>query len=223
MNAVVIVAGGSGVRMKSEIPKQYMDLAGKPLIIYTIEKFLSFDPKIKIVLVMAQRHRKYWDVISISYDFDSEITVAQGGGCRYESVKNGLQYIETECVVGIHDAVRPFVHPDTINRCYSAARKHGSGIPVVAMDESVRMVNSAESSQHLDRKKLGRVQTPQVFKSEMIKKAYEQSFDPAFTDDASVFESIYRNVTLVKGNYENIKITTPLDLAMASVLISKKE
>lgn len=223
MNAVVVVAGGSGRRMGRNIPKQYLDLQGKPLIIHTLKKFLQFDPGMKVVLVMASGHRKFWDVISISYDQSSGIVVAAGGETRYDSVKNGLQYIDDGLIVGIHDAVRPFVSAETIARCYAAAGETGSGIPVMEMDESVRMIQSSNRSVHMDRLKLRRVQTPQVFKSEMIKDAYSQPFDPAFTDDASVFESQYENITLVEGNPENIKITTPTDWQLASVLIGTKE
>jgi len=223
MNAVVIVAGGSGRRMEQDIPKQYLDLHGNPLIIHTLEKFLQFDQGIKVILIIAPGHRKLWDVISISYERSSGIVVAQGGETRYESVKNGLQYIEDGLIVGIHDAVRPFVSPETIARCYTAASESGSGIPVMEMDESVRMIQSSNKSVHMDRTKLRRVQTPQAFKSEMIKNAYRQPFDPAFTDDASVFESQYESVTLVEGNRENIKITTPTDMLLASVLIGTKD
>ncbi|MCK5136831.1 MAG: 2-C-methyl-D-erythritol 4-phosphate cytidylyltransferase [Bacteroidales bacterium] len=223
MNAVVVVAGGVGRRMGNNIPKQYLDLDGKPLIIHTLEKFLQFDPDMKVVLVMASGHRKFWDVISISYDYGSGIIIAAGGETRYESVKNGLQYIEDGLIVGIHDAVRPFVSPETIKRCYLAAAESGCGIPVVEMDESVRMIQSPDHSVYMDRSKLRRVQTPQVFKSEMIKKAYRQPCDLDFSDDASVFESHYKHVTLVEGNRENIKITTPTDLQLASVLIERRD
>ena len=223
MNAVVVVAGGSGRRMGKDIPKQYLDLQGKPLIIHTLEKFLQFDPGMKVILVMASGHRKFWDVISISYNQGSGIVVAAGGETRYDSVKNGLQYIDDGLIVGIHDAVRPFVSHETIARCYAAASESGSGIPAMEMDESVRMIQSSGQSVHMDRLKLRRVQTPQVFKSEMIKEAYKQPFDQAFTDDASVFESQYENITLVEGNQENIKITTPTDMQLAWVLIGPKE
>lgn len=204
--------------MKSDIPKQYLDLAGKPLIIHTLERFLSFDPRIRIVLVMAAGHRHFWDVISISYDLGSAVTVTGGGESRYESVKNGLHCIEEDCIVGIHDAVRPFVSLDTIEKCYAAAAREGSGIPVIEMDESVRLAGDGDRSTHLERSRLRRVQTPQVFRSAMIKKAYLQPYDPAFTDDASVFESLFEKITLVEGNPENIKITTPVDLQLATLI-----
>jgi 2-C-methyl-D-erythritol 4-phosphate cytidylyltransferase len=218
MNAVVVVAGGEGRRMQSDIPKQYLDLAGKPLIIRTLERFLAFDPSIRIVLVMAAGHRNFWDVISISYNLGPDITVATGGKSRYESVKNGLQYIEEGCIVGIHDAVRPFVSLRTIEKCYAAAASEGSGIPVIEMDESVRLTDDRHQSVHLDRSRLRRVQTPQVFRSEMIKQAYLQPYKDSFTDDASVFESHFGKVSLVEGNAENIKITTPVDMKLATLL-----
>ena len=219
MNAVVVVAGGEGRRMKSDIPKQYLDLAGKPLIMHTLERFLSFDPRIRIVLVMAAGHRNFWDVISISYDLGKSITVATGGRSRYESVKNGLKYIDRQCIVGIHDAVRPLVSQSTIEKCYASADEEGSGIPVVDMDDSVRLTGNLEESKHLARSRLKRVQTPHVFRSEMIKAAYRQPFREGFTDDASVFEAHFGRVTLVEGNPENIKITTPVDMQLAAVIL----
>lgn len=222
MNAVVIVAGGSGSRMESNIPKQYMDLHGKPLLVHTMDRFLEFDPNIKIVLVMARGHRKFWDVISISFDYGSSVLIARGGGTRFESVKSGLEFIDDGQIVGIHDAVRPFVSVDTIERCYKTAEMEGSAVPVIEMDESVRKVDSSGRSFHLDRTKLRRVQTPQVFRSEMIKKAYNQNNDTAYTDDASVFESLFDQVALVDGNRENLKITTPVDLEVATSIMGSE-
>jgi 2-C-methyl-D-erythritol 4-phosphate cytidylyltransferase len=219
MNALVVVAGGSGRRMGGTIPKQYLDLNGKPLIIHTLDRFFEYDREMQVVLVMAGGHRKFWDVISLSYERGTGIVVARGGETRYDSVKNGLQYIEDGMVVGIHDAVRPLVSIETIDRCYRAAAESGSGIPVVDMDDSVRMVSGSGESTHLDRSRLKRVQTPQVFRSERIKRAYDQTCDPSFTDDASVYESLFKPVTLVEGNAENIKITSPIDLRLASLIL----
>jgi 2-C-methyl-D-erythritol 4-phosphate cytidylyltransferase len=219
MNAVIIVAGGSGLRMGGPVPKQDLDLGGKPLIIHTLDRFLAYDQDIKVVLVMARVHRKFWDVISISYDRGHNVVIAPGGETRYDSVKNGLQHIDDGIIVGIHDAVRPLVSLDTIERCFHAAAESGSGIPVVEMDESIRMVTEPDRSVQLDRTRLKRVQTPQVFRSELIKKAYGGTCDPSFTDDASVYESRYHQLTLVDGNPENIKITTPADLKLASLLL----
>ncbi|MEN8226988.1 MAG: 2-C-methyl-D-erythritol 4-phosphate cytidylyltransferase [Bacteroidota bacterium] len=216
---VVIVAGGRGQRMGSEMPKQYMKLLGKPVIIHTLEIFFHFDPHMKVVLVLASDHRKFWNEIPFSDEYGSRIEFAQGGESRYDSVKNGLRLIDDDLVVGIHDAVRPLVSLETLERCYASAAESGSGIPVIEMDESVRMVKGEGHSVPMDRSRLRRVQTPQVFRSAMIKEAYNQPGNAEFTDDAAVYESLFERVRLVAGNRENIKITTPTDLQLASILI----
>jgi 2-C-methyl-D-erythritol 4-phosphate cytidylyltransferase len=220
---VIIVAGGSGHRMGGHIPKQYLDLAGKPVIVRTLDRFFDFDPQMKIVLVLAKGHMEFWNTISKNYNYGSRIDVAQGGESRYRSVKNGLQLMGDGLMLGIHDAVRPLVSHHTLKQCYEIAAEKGSCIPVTDMDETVRMVREQGHSEHLDRSILRRVQTPQVFKSELIRKAYDQPCKPAFTDDASVFESIYGEVSMVEGNRENIKITTPIDLQLAALLIRSVE
>ncbi len=220
---VIIVAGGSGYRMKNDLPKQYIDLAGKPVIVHTLERFICFDPYMKIVLVLAEDHQRFWNNLSDSYDYNSRITMAPGGETRYESVKNGLQLVEDGLIIGIHDAVRPLVSQDTLKRCYKVAAEKGSCIPVQEVEETIRAVDLQGHSLHLDRSTLRRVQTPQVFKSEMIRKAYQEPYKPEFTDDASVFESYYDQVSMVEGNRENIKITTPMDLQLAEVLIRSVE
>jgi len=217
--ALVVVAGGAGLRMGGEIPKQYLTLAGKPIIVHVLEKFLHFDPQMEIVVVMAPSHRNYWNTIQESFPWVETVLLAEGGTSRYDSVKNGLMKIAEQRVVGIHDAVRPLVSLSTLDRCYTSALEHGSGIPVIAMEDSVRILHENEVSQRIDRSLLRRVQTPQVFLSDQIKQAYEQFNDPAFTDDASVYESLFGKVKLVEGNRENIKITTPADLKQAEGLI----
>lgn len=215
--AVVIVAGGTGRRMGGEIPKQYLKLEGKPVIIHTLEQFKRFDPDMDVVLVLAQKHRKFWETMASAHSDMSPIKLATGGVSRFHSVRNGIQEIEDDVVVGIHDAVRPFVSMETLERCYSTAHKTGSAIPVIDMDESVRMIKGDQSSVHMDRSALKRVQTPQVFRAKMIREAYNHTEDHTFTDDASVFESHFGKVTLVEGNRQNIKITTPTDLLLASL------
>ncbi len=215
--AAVIVAGGQGHRMGGEIPKQYQELAGKPIIIHTLEQFYRFDPLLDVVVVVAQEHRNLWDAMA-NHNIDiSRVKLAIGGATRFHSVRNGIQLIKDGVVVGIHDAVRPFVSLETLERCYSTAYKSGSAIPVIDMDESVRMLKENNSSVHMDRSALKRVQTPQVFQSALIREAYNNTDDHLFTDDASVFESHFGKVTLVEGNRENIKITTPTDLQLASL------
>ena len=221
--AVIIVAAGSGSRMGGQIPKQYLKLAGKPLILHTLEKFHLFDPEMKVVVVLAPDRRDLWEKEVLSYKIASGVIVADGGVSRYDSVKNGLVHIEEGFIIGIHDAVRPLVSQATIQRTYDAAFREGSGIPVLEMDETVRMLKPLGGSVHMDRSMLKRVQTPQVFRSELLKQAYQQAYDPAFTDDASVFESVFGKLTLVEGNRENIKITSPVDMQLASLLMGSVE
>lgn len=217
------MAAGSGSRMGGTIPKQYLLLLEKPVIVHTLEKFRLFDPEMKIVVVVAPDHRKLWDQVETSYESARGHILVPGGDTRYESVQNGLVLIEKEELVGIHDAVRPLVSVDTLARCYEAAARKGSGIPVLEMDESIRMLDEQQGSRNLDRSRLRRVQTPQVFQSERIKEAYQHSLDRGFTDDASVYETRFGPVNLVEGNRENIKITRPEDLLLASLLIASPE
>jgi 2-C-methyl-D-erythritol 4-phosphate cytidylyltransferase len=218
MNTVIVVAGGSGKRMGGPVPKQDMSIGGKPMIIHTLERFLEYDPEMRQVLVISIYHGKYWNKIAEEYFPGQEIAVVSGGSTRFDSVKNGLQKIEEDCIVGIHDAVRPLVSRDTIERCYQSAIETGSGIPVVEMDDSVRLVRS-DRSEPVNRSTLRRVQTPQVFRSSLIKEAYRQASAPSFTDDAMVFESLFGRVSLVEGNPENIKITRPSDFRLASMIL----
>lgn len=218
MNALVVVAAGSGRRMGGPVPKQYLDLQGKAVIIHTLEKFYRYDPEIKIVVVLAKDHLKFWKKISSSSEAALGCEVVTGGENRYDSVRKGLQLIPNGCIVGIHDAVRPLVSQETIGRCYRAAHDSGSGIPVLEMEDSVRMI-TAGGSENLERASLRRVQTPQVFRSDLIRSAYDQDFPSSVTDDASVYESLHGKLTLVAGNPENIKITKASDLDLASLII----
>jgi len=221
--AVIIVAAGSGSRMGGELPKQYLQLKGKPLIIHSLERFQRFDPEMKVVMVLAQAHQELWEQLSSTYEIARAVVLAQGGASRYESVKNGLSNVDRASLLGIHDAVRPLVSQDTLARCYDAALRKGSGIPVLEMDESVRIMDQQGGSAHMDRSSLRRVQTPQVFRSDRIIQAYQQPYKSTFTDDASVYETVYGTLTLVEGNRENIKITTPTDMQLARLLIDSVE
>jgi len=221
--AVIIVAAGSGTRMGGEMPKQYLQLQGRPLIVHTLERFQRFDPEMKLVVVLAPTHKELWEQMASSYELARGVILALGGSTRYDSVKSGLKQIDKETLIGIHDAARPLVSQDTLIRCYDAALSKGSGIPVVEMDESVRMLDAEGGSVHMDRSSLKRVQTPQVFRSDRIKQAYQQDYKSAFTDDASVYETVYGAPTLVEGNKENIKLTTPADMQLAQLLIDSVE
>lgn len=220
--AVIIVAAGSGSRMGGELPKQYLPLQGKPVIVHTLERFRTFDPEMKLVVVLARAHKELWEEVASGYDICRGLTLTEGGPTRYDSVKNGLKHIGKEGLVGIHDAVRPLVSLATLSAAYESAQREGSGIPVIEMEESVRMLNETGASTHMDRTRLKKVQTPQVFRSDRILEAYKQDYNTVFTDDASVYESLFGSVTLVEGNRENIKITTPADLQLASLLIASR-
>ena len=218
--AVIIVAAGSGSRMGGKLPKQFQKLQGKPIIIHTLETFYRFDPEMRIIVVLAPEHWPLWEALAGSYEIPGGLVLTHGGNTRYDSVKKGLLRTGEVEIVGIHDAVRPLVSRETLARAYAAAEERGSGIPVLEMEESVRMVDQNGASEHLDRSRLRKVQTPQVFDTRKIKKAYQQPYDPTFTDDASVYESLFGPVTLVEGNRENIKITSPVDKKLASLLMA---
>jgi 2-C-methyl-D-erythritol 4-phosphate cytidylyltransferase len=216
---VVVVAGGSGTRMGGDLPKQFKSLAGKPVLVHTLERFLNFDPEISLVVVLSPSHQQYWEEVMESTTLLRKIQVAPGGRTRFESVRNGISRMREVDIIGIHDAVRPLVSVQTLEKCFHSASLTGSGIPVTAIEETIRIIDSEGHSKHLDRGMLRRVQTPQVFRAKEIRNAYDHPYDPAFTDDASVYESCFGEVTLVAGNPENIKITTPIDLLLASLLI----
>ncbi|MBS2096967.1 2-C-methyl-D-erythritol 4-phosphate cytidylyltransferase [Carboxylicivirga linearis] len=214
----IIVAGGSGTRMGSEIPKQFLKINGLPVLMHTINTFFDFDNQIKIVLVLPTNQVDYWRELCSTYKFQIKHHITTGGNTRFESVKNGLQIVDTPSLIAIHDGVRPFVSPDTLKRCYHHAEVLGNAIPVLDAFESVRQVDE-EKSRALDRSTIKLVQTPQVFKSELLINAYSQDFSPLFTDDASVVETYGETIHLVAGNRENIKITTPSDMVLGEAFI----
>jgi len=219
MRSVVIVAGGTGSRMKSETPKQFLDLAGKPVILWTIEKFLTFDPSIKVILVLPESHLIVWDGLKKKHAHAEDVIITTGGSTRFQSVKKGLENVYPDGIVGIHDAVRPLVSQDTLVRCYTEAEKTGSAVPVIDSEDSLRTVIGLGSN-ILDRASVRRVQTPQVFQADKLITAYDNCLEKAYTDDASVYESYYGQVNLVEGNIENIKITYPTDMKVAEALLT---
>ena len=219
----IITAGGSGVRMDSPLPKQFLPLLGKPLLMHTIEVFFSYDPNIHIILVLPLSQISYWDQICKEYNFTIPLQTTPGGPERFHSVKNGLKLLPDNAVVAIHDGVRPLVSEKTITETFYFAEKFGNAIPVVPVTESVRVVENA-FNKPMDRCTLRLVQTPQCFLAATIKKAYRVNYHESFTDDASVLEKAGEKIFLCEGNRENIKITTPADLRMAeAVLMQKKE
>lgn len=217
---VVIVAGGSGSRMGTEIPKQFLLLAGKPILMHTIQAFQDFDPKAEIIVVLPEDQQEYWKNLCLALNFDLNHQVVSGGESRFHSVRNGLAKIETSGIVFIHDGVRPLVNTETLSGCLKTAEECGNAIPVLLVTESLRKTEG-ETSISVDRSLYFSVQTPQTFQCSQILEAFRQDFDPAFTDDASVAEKAGFRIHLVEGNRENIKITTPVDLVFAEALLSK--
>lgn len=217
-NGVVIVAAGKGLRMKTSLPKQFLLVRDKPILVHSIEKFLAFDPEIEVVLVLGKDDHDKWNQIKEKFLPQNEIAVAYGGAERYDSVGAGLAAITKSDVVGIHDAVRPCVDLLTIQRTFKSAAAHGSGIPVVELKDSIRKIDG-KASRVVNRRAYRIVQTPQTFNLKDIKNAYNNPIDQSVTDDASVYETAYGKVNLVEGNYENIKITTRVDLQLAEILL----
>lgn len=219
MKNVIIVAGGKGLRMGGEIPKQFIPVNGKPVLMRTLENFYAYDNNINIILVLPVDHQDYWKSLCSEYSFTVPHIIADGGDTRFHSVKNGLSLIDDESgVVGVHDGVRPFVSHEVIENCFSSAELGLAAVPVIDVVETVRHIEDDSKSVTVPRDRYKLVQTPQVFPVSMLKNAYEQPYNDNFTDDASVVEAMGLNVTLVKGNRENIKLTTPFDLKIAEVL-----
>ena len=220
-NNVVIVAGGKGLRMGSDLPKQFIPVVGKPVLMHTIEAFYDFDNNINIILVLPVSHQEYWKELCTEYKFTIPHTIVYGGETRFHSVKNGLELI-TEGIVGIQDGVRPFGSKEMIGRCFDAAKQYKAVIPVINSTDSLREMTGDANSRIIDRSKIRLVQTPQVFHSTILKEAYTTEYKDHFTDDASVVEAIGMDIHLVDGEVTNIKITTPLDLKIGK-LIAKNE
>ncbi len=215
---VLIVAGGSGRRMHSATPKQFVKINGKPLLMHTFDAFTRFDPTCEFVLVLPSSEIIYWKELCNKMSFHLNHKVVIGGNTRFHSVKKGLEQIDGDGIVFIHDGVRPLVSLQTIENCYQAALKYGNAIPVIAPSESIREVLN-EQSRAVDRNRYFLVQTPQTFQTGLIKKAYKQEFKHQFTDDASVLEKEGSKIILVEGNRENLKVTYPEDLKIASSLL----
>jgi 2-C-methyl-D-erythritol 4-phosphate cytidylyltransferase len=215
---VVIVAGGSGKRMGAEIPKQFLELAGRPVLMHTIERFKKFNDAIEIITVLPENQLRFWIDIQKKHSFSVAHTLVKGGSNRFYSVKNGLKFVNSPGLVAIHDGVRPFVSIDTIKRCFDAAEKLGNAIPTISPTESLRIVTD-KGSEPVNRFHVKQIQTPQVFNAGLLKEAYLQDYSPEFTDDATVLEKKGVKINLIEGNRENIKITNPEDLLISAALL----
>ena len=220
MDYVIIVAGGKGLRMGSDIPKQFLPIGGKPVLMRTLERFKACDEALQIILVLPEAQQDYWRGLCEQYHFEVEYQLANGGQTRFHSVQNGLALVpdDAQGVVGVHDGVRPFPSIEVIRNCYETAREKKAVIPVIPVVETVRHLEG-EQSVTVPRGDYRLVQTPQTFDIQLLKAANRQPYNDGFTDDASVVESYGFEITLVEGNRENIKITTPYDLKIAEVLI----
>jgi 2-C-methyl-D-erythritol 4-phosphate cytidylyltransferase len=214
----VIVAGGSGERMGSSTPKQFLLLLGKPVLYYTIQAFLHTYADIEIVLVLPARHIAKGEELVATLNAKQRITITAGGETRFQSVQNGLRFIATPSVVFIHDGVRCAVSKNLIDRCYRQALEKGSAIPAVAATDSVR-IDEGLAHHVIDRNKVKIIQTPQTFQSHILLAAFGQPYQPSFTDEATVVEAAGHKVFLIEGEYNNIKITRPFDLLVAEKLL----
>lgn len=230
-NHIIVVAGGKGLRMGADLPKQFLPIGGKPVLMHTMERFHEYDPQMEIILVLPREQQAHWHRLCRDHAFAVGHRIVDGGASRFQSSWNGLRALPPDArgLVGIHDGVRPFPSTDTIRRCYEAASRTGAAIPALPLVDSLRHIEPQGHSTAVDRADYRIVQTPQVFSIPLLKAAYEEALrqagpaDPStlpFTDDASVVEAYGHPVTLVCGNPENIKLTTPFDLTLAEALLN---
>ena len=221
MDYVIIVAGGKGMRMGTELPKQFLPVAGKPVLMRTIERFCQFSRDLNFIVVLPQSQQACWHSLCRKHHFTIPHTIINGGDTRFASSKNGLSHIPNNAqgLVAIHDGVRPFVSVDVISRCFNEARASGTAVPVIPAIDTLRQVNIETGETFTVNRSLFRaVQTPQVFDIALAHRAFSQPYRDSFTDDASVIESLGVKISMVEGNRENIKLTTPFDLKVAEVL-----
>ena len=219
---LIIVAGGKGVRMGGDLPKQFQLLAGKPLVMVTIENLSAMDVTMNIILVLPKDQMELWAELCEKYDFKVPVTVVAGGTTRFHSVQNGLAAIDDadEALVGVHDGVRPFLAIKVFDELFREAAINGAVVPVVPVNDSMRrFIGGQGATEPVARDRYRLVQTPQVFKLSLLRKAYEQLYMENFTDDASVVENLGEQVYIVDGNRENIKITTPFDFVVAKAIV----
>ncbi len=216
----LIVAGGMGTRMNANVPKQFLELNGKPVIWHTIRSFQKAEPEAQIIVVIPETHQEYWETINKKYFKNSGIKMTFGGATRFESVRNGVDEIsDKKAVVAIHDAVRPVISEEIIRNSFHVADLKGSAITAVSVKESIRRKKEDGGTESCDRRDFFMVQTPQTFRYSWLKLAYGQKYRPDFTDDASVVEKMGGPINMIEGDYRNIKITTPEDLEVAALFL----
>jgi 2-C-methyl-D-erythritol 4-phosphate cytidylyltransferase len=213
----VILAGGKGLRMGSYLPKQFLLLDGRPVLMRTMDAFYEYDPDISIILVLPEDQMDFWGDLCKLHKFSIPYRLTKGGKTRFDSVMNGLAETDNEGLIAVHDGVRPLVSSNLLNRCFETASIFGAVVPVTGVVESIRKVDG-DSSVAVSREDFWLVQTPQVFDAAVLHESYNNAPDKNFTDDASVVEYAGKNIRLVEGIYENIKITTPSDMIIAEAL-----
>jgi 2-C-methyl-D-erythritol 4-phosphate cytidylyltransferase len=217
---IIIVAGGRGVRMDSELPKQFIILSGKPIILHTVLLFQRFDPRIETIIAIHPDYQDYWKRLLDEYKFNFKHILVTGGSERFHSVKNALDHVLDEGIIAVHDSVRPLVSPGTVQRSFAMAEEKGTAVPCLAIPETVRSIDP-DGSKAIARDSLRIIQTPQVFHSQILKESYQTDYLEEFTDDASVVEKAGHTIHLVEGNIENIKITTKEDLKLAEFYLGQ--
>jgi 2-C-methyl-D-erythritol 4-phosphate cytidylyltransferase len=220
-NYAIIVAGGSGTRMNAALPKQFLLLSGRPVLMYTLEVFSRSDAKPELILVLPQSYHIYWKDLCRAHNFNLPHHLVNGGDTRFQSVKNGLELLPDEALVAVHDAVRPTIDAATIDMSYQVAADKGSAVVAVMSRDSIRRVTE-NGSEALIRDEIYLVQTPQTFQATLLKDAYNVPYRNNFTDDASVVEQAGHSINVIPGNYQNIKITYPEDIAIAELLLKQK-
>jgi 2-C-methyl-D-erythritol 4-phosphate cytidylyltransferase len=219
--SMIIVAGGSGTRMGSEIPKQFIELNGKPILMHTLENLHAMDKTMQLILVLPASQFSVWNELKKKHGFSLELELAHGGKTRFLSVKNGLEKVVGSDMVGVHDGVRPFPSKAMVDACFSAAGSSGAAIPTVPIVQSLRKLNQG-ISEAVDRNTYCAVQTPQCFQTWVLKKAFDSALHTDYSDDATVAEANGQPIQLIDGNSENIKITTPIDLELAQLIIARR-
>lgn len=218
---VIIVAGGSGIRFGSQLPKQFLEINGKPVLMHTIQQFFNAYHDIKIVVVLPETHHETWVNLCDEHQFKIEHEVAHGGKERFNSVKNGLEKVQDCELVGVQDGVRPLATAKLIQTCFETAFRYGACVPAIPVSDSLRKGDKTDNKP-ISREGLYRIQTPQVFRNIWLQKAYEQKYDSSFTDDASVVENAGHKIILVDGEESNIKITNRNDLKLIGVYLEKE-
>ena len=217
--AVIIVAGGKGLRMGGELPKQFIPLNGKPVLMHTLEVFHRWDSSARLVLVLPEAHQSYWDMLCRELNCNIPHKIVPGGETRFHSVQNGLREAADCDLIGVHDGVRPFVTPEVIETCFRSAEEKGAVMAVVQSIDSLRE-KIGDQNRAVDRRNFYIVQTPQVFYRDWLLEAYKQPYQPDFFDDATVVEHYGKTIHLIEGNLENIKITTPIDILYAELFVN---